>query len=181
MTSEPLDAQTISLLGRDKVIEQLHRAGLEVALPRRDRGIDIIAYADKAHTFQALPIQIKASAGFRWVVNEKYGSFADIVIAFVMHLGDEGRSVVYALPHAENLAIAERLGFTQRYATWLKPKRVNQGGYIWIDRPMPELLAALEPYRASTDGWLSLLRRSLSSPPVVGPGASAACDTRSEA
>jgi hypothetical protein len=68
--------QTICLLGRDPVIAQLHRAGLEVALPRREHGIDIIAYVDKERTFQALPIQVKSSAGFRWVVNEKYGPFA---------------------------------------------------------------------------------------------------------
>ena len=121
MSNSPLDAQTIALLGRDRVIEQLHRAGLEVALPRRDHGIDVIAYADKERTFLALPIQVKASADFRWVVNEKYSPFADIVISFVMYLADEQRTVVYAIPQMENLEIAERLGYLQRYATWLWP------------------------------------------------------------
>lgn len=89
--SETLDAQTIGLLGRDKVIEQLHRAGLEVTLPRRDRGIDVIAYADKAASFQALPIQVKASANFRWVGYQKYEPFAELVMAFVMYLADTER------------------------------------------------------------------------------------------
>jgi len=159
-----LDAQTIGLLGRDKVIEQIHRAGLEVALPRRDHGIDIIAYADKANSFQALPIQVKASAGFRWVVNAKYASFAEIVIAFAMHLADESSAVIYAVPHSENVAIAEHLGFTKKSATWLKPKRPSQGGYIWIDRPRAPLLAALEPYRATPERWLALLERHRASP-----------------
>lgn len=159
MNLEPFDAQTIGLLGRDKVIEQLHRAGLEVALPRRDRGIDVIAYADRDRVFQALPIQVKASAEFRWVVNEKYGPFGEMVIAFAMYLANENRSLVYALPHTENLAIADRLGYTRSSATWLRPKRASQGGYVWIDRPRPELVSALEPYRASPERWLALLRR----------------------
>jgi hypothetical protein len=164
MTLE-LDAQTIALLGRDRVIEQLHRAGLEVALPRRDHGIDVIAYVDKAEAFQALPIQVKASAGFRWVVNQKYGSFAEIVIAFALYLADEDKAEVYVLPHTENRAIAERLGLTQRSATWLRPKRPAQGGYIWIDRPRPDLLAELKPHRATSDLWRSLVLRGIRTRP----------------
>jgi hypothetical protein len=159
------DAQTIALLGRDRVIEQLHRAGLEVALPRRDHGIDVIAYVDKEEAFQALPIQVKSSAGFRWVVNQKYGSFAEIVIAFALHLADEEKAVVYVLPHTENRAIAERLGLTQRAATWLRPKRAAQGGYIWIDRPTPDLMAELKPHRASSDLWRSLVLRGIRTRP----------------
>jgi len=83
------DAQTIALLGRDLVIDQLHRAGLEVALPRRDHGIDVIAYVDRERSFQALPIQVKASAGFRWVVNQKYGPFADCRLHPLSDIGRE--------------------------------------------------------------------------------------------
>jgi hypothetical protein len=157
--ADDLDAQTIALLGRDRVIEQLHRAGLEVALPRRDRGIDVIAYVDKGASFQALPIQVKSSAGFRWTVNQKYGPFAEIVIAHALYLADEKEAEVFALPHTENIAIAERLGLTQRYATWLRPKRPAQGGYIWIDRPRHTLLAELEAHRATPELWLSLVLR----------------------
>jgi hypothetical protein len=164
MTIE-LDAQTIALLGRDLVIDQLHRAGLEVALPRRDHGIDVIAYVDKGQSFQALPIQVKSSAGFRWAVNQKYGPFAEIVIACAMYLADEKTAEVYVLPHTENLAIAERLGLTQRSATWLRPRRPAQGGYIWIDRPRPSLLAELAPHRATPELWRSLVLRGVESHP----------------
>jgi hypothetical protein len=160
MTVE-LDAQTIALLGRDLVIDQLHRSGLEVALPRRDHGIDVIAYVDKQRAFQALPIQVKASAGFRWVVNQKYGPFAEIVIAFALYLADEDKATVYVLPHTENLAIAERLGLTQSSATWLRPKRAAQGGYVWIDRPRPNLLAELKRHRATPEVWRSLVMRGV--------------------
>ena len=34
--------------GRNLLIDQLLRAGVEVAMPIRERGVDQIAYADKA-------------------------------------------------------------------------------------------------------------------------------------
>lgn len=42
------DSQVVELLGRNRLIEELLLAGLEVALPLRDRRIDLIAYADLA-------------------------------------------------------------------------------------------------------------------------------------
>jgi hypothetical protein len=42
-----LDTQQIELLGRNR-LEWIIRADLEVPIPIRDRGIDLIAYADRA-------------------------------------------------------------------------------------------------------------------------------------
>lgn len=59
------DSQVVELLGRNRLIEELVLAGLGVALPLRDRGIDLIAYADLAErveNFAACPIQMKASS-----------------------------------------------------------------------------------------------------------------------
>ena len=41
-----VDSQVIELLGRNRLVSELLRAGLEVAIPARDRGIDLIAYLD---------------------------------------------------------------------------------------------------------------------------------------
>ncbi|MBN1885820.1 MAG: hypothetical protein JW876_09910 [Candidatus Krumholzibacteriota bacterium] len=60
-----MDTQVIELLGRNRIIDELLRAGLEVALPERDRGIDPVAYADlesKVDAFVARPIQMKAAS-----------------------------------------------------------------------------------------------------------------------
>lgn len=50
LKSNPLggnvDSQVVELLGRNRLIDELLRAGLEVAVPERDRGIDLIAYLD---------------------------------------------------------------------------------------------------------------------------------------
>ena len=43
-----MDSQQIELLGRHRLVEELLRAGLEVALPLRDHGVDLIAYRDDA-------------------------------------------------------------------------------------------------------------------------------------
>lgn len=51
--------KTIEILGRNRLVDELLVAGLEVALPLRDRGIDLIAYVDLAAVasrFAAVPI-----------------------------------------------------------------------------------------------------------------------------
>jgi len=70
------DSQVVELLGRNRLIEELLLAGLEVALPMRDRGIDLIAYADLAarvESFAACPIQMKASSEAAFGLHSKYG------------------------------------------------------------------------------------------------------------
>ncbi|MFM9965462.1 MAG: hypothetical protein ACKV2Q_30110 [Planctomycetaceae bacterium] len=41
-----LDTQVVELLGRQRLMGELLRDGLEVAVPARDRGVDLIAFAD---------------------------------------------------------------------------------------------------------------------------------------
>lgn len=45
-TAPPLDTQQLELIGRSLLVGELLRDGLEVALPERDRGIDLIAYVE---------------------------------------------------------------------------------------------------------------------------------------
>jgi hypothetical protein len=65
-----MDAQLVEMLGRHRLIAELLRANLEVAIPARDRGIDLIAYADlgtQVTRFSACPISRRPSAGrSRW-------------------------------------------------------------------------------------------------------------------
>lgn len=53
------DARQVEALGLDRLKEALTKAGLEVATPGRDRGVDLIAYRWKPESgeFTALPIQ----------------------------------------------------------------------------------------------------------------------------
>ncbi len=59
-----VDTQTIEIVGRQRLSGELLAAGLEVAMPLRDRGIDLIAYADldrQVKRFTAKPIQMKST------------------------------------------------------------------------------------------------------------------------
>src|SRR2546430_17173377 len=60
----PLDSQQLELIGRSLLVGELLRDGLEVALPERDRGIDLIVYLEGDQSgapFIARPVQLKRS------------------------------------------------------------------------------------------------------------------------
>lgn len=60
-----MDTQTLEIIGRNRLVNELLQAGLEIATPLRDRGIDLIAYLDihkDATSFVASPIQMKAAS-----------------------------------------------------------------------------------------------------------------------
>ena len=106
-TEHPGDTQKVELLGRNRLIDELLRDDLEVALPVRDRGIDLIAYADlisATTTYVARPIQMKASWARAFVVDKRYAKFPGLLLAYVWHLGDRQQAVTYALSYEEALA-----------------------------------------------------------------------------
>lgn len=143
-----MDSQTTELLGRNRLISELLRAGLEVALPARDRGVDLIAYADllsKVSSFAAIPIQMKAASKRSFAVDKKYAKISNLVLAHVWHLDEPDQAVTYALRYPEAVAIAEAMGWT-RTASWVR------GGYSTTN-PSKRLCKLLEPYRMSESAW----------------------------
>src|SRR5713101_2147177 len=61
-TNARKDTQIVELAGRNRLASELQRAGIEVARPERDRGVDLLAYLDRDDKFCARPIQMKASS-----------------------------------------------------------------------------------------------------------------------
>ena len=60
-----MDAQTLELIGQHRLAGEVLRAGMEVAFPARDRGVDLIAYVDldrQLDRFVGKPIQMKAAS-----------------------------------------------------------------------------------------------------------------------
>src|SRR6476661_2208070 len=111
-----MESQIIELLGRNRLIDELLRAGLEVAMPIRDRGIDLIAYSDidkRLTRFVSCPIQMKAAMTRSFSLATKYSRVRNLLIAYVWHLEDLGKTMTFALTYQEALAIADRLGWTQ--------------------------------------------------------------------
>ena len=71
MESKDRDSQVVEIAGRNWLVSQLYLAGVEVARPERDHGIDLIAFLDRGR-FIACPIQVKASSQKSFDVQRRF-------------------------------------------------------------------------------------------------------------
>ena len=129
---------------------ELLRAGLEVALPLRDRGVDLIAYADldaRVQSFRACPIQMKAAMLCSFSVDRKYAKFPNLILAYVWNLQSLAAGVTYALSYEQAVSVATEMGYTAT-ASW-------ESGLYTNTRPGPELVARLEPFKMTPAKWWS--------------------------
>ena len=144
-----MDTQVIEILGLNQLTDELLRAGLEVARPVRDRGIDLIAYADlesKVDTFVARPIQMKAASKRSFSLNQKYAKFPNLLIAYVWHLALPDDVTTFALSYVEAFDVAEKMGWTKT------PSWLNKGSYSNTS-PGVKLRELLEPFRMTPERW----------------------------
>ena len=87
-----MDTQAKEIIGQNILVNQLIRAGLEVAFPIRDRGIDLIIYSDRPeaeHDFSAIAIQMKVSSGKGFSVNKIFEKTAQLLIVYVWDIESE--------------------------------------------------------------------------------------------
>ena len=139
----------IELLGRSRLVSELLRAGLEVAVPARDRGVDLITYVDlesDVESFIARPIQMKAASSAQFSISKKYARVRGLILAFVWHLEDPARAVTLALTYPEALTIGDKMGWTKT-ASWL-----DHGSY-GTTRPSQRLQDLLSPYKMTPSSW----------------------------
>lgn len=162
-----MDTQTIELLGRNRLMDELLLAGLEVALPARDRGVDLIAYVDlesKVSSFIALPIQMKAASTQAFSIDHKYSKISNLVLAYAWGLQSPPHAKTYALTYHEALDVAERMAWTKTKA-WAK-------GIYSTSAPSKKLCQLLQPYRMLSDAWwqkITGIRKRVSSTHSVLP------------
>jgi hypothetical protein len=148
-----MDTQIVELLGRNRLIAEILRAELEVALPIRDRGVDLVVYADLAargQNFISRPIQMKSYSerGFR--VDRKYEKIRDLLIAYVWHVHDFSKTVTYVCSVDESVTIANTMGWTKT-PSWEK-------GQSWTTTsPGKKLIGLLEPFRMTTEKWRQII------------------------
>ncbi len=143
------DTQITEVLGRNRLIDELLRAGLEVAEPVRDRGIDLLAYADlgsAVDAFAARPIQMKAATKQSFSLDRKYAKFPGLLIAYVWNLEDPTVTLTYAMTFEEALGIADAMGYAETDSWKVK-------GYYATNRPSARLIGLLEPYRMTSEKW----------------------------
>ena len=147
-----MDSQRVELLGRNLLISELIRAGLEVALPLRDRGVDLVAYADQAtavQSFVAVPIQMKAASKRSFGIDRKYAKISNLLLVHVWNVEAPSELAFFALRYPEALALAEQKGWTET-DSW------KRGAYS-NSNPGKELRGLLEPYRMTTEKWWSTI------------------------
>jgi hypothetical protein len=149
-----MDTQTVEIIGRNYLISQLVRDGLEVARPERDRGVDLIAYLDLDEAgggFVACPIQMKAATIRSFGLAKKYEKFHPLLFAHVWHVHVPDDACAYALTYAESFAVAAEMG-------WTKTVSWQQGLSYDTTRPSKRLLALLEPHLVGPGDWKRKVR-----------------------
>jgi hypothetical protein len=145
------DSQVTEILGRNRLIDELLHAGLEVALPLRDRGIDLIAYLETGPgiaAFASRPIQMKAGLDELFYIDQKYTAFPDLILAYVWYV-DRDKTVTYALSYADALTIADRMGYTQA-PCWEK-------GRYACTSVSARLRTLLEAHRMTPSKWREMV------------------------
>lgn len=153
-TPRRVDTQLVELAGRNWLASELLRAGLEVARPERDRGIDLIAYLDldeAVGSFLACPIQMKAATGAVFSLNPKYAKFPILILAYVWNLGDSTQTKCFALTYREALAVADEMGYTKT-DSWQTGGRKEIPGYS-TTAPSTRLREMLAPFEMNPAKW----------------------------
>jgi hypothetical protein len=143
-----VDSQTVEIIGRNYLVTQLVRDGVEVARPERDRGVDLVAYLDLDETqggFVACPIQMKAATNRSFGVFRKYERFTHLMLVYVWHVQDPSQVCAYALSIGEALEIAEAMD-------WTKTESWRRSGYS-TTQPSKRLLNHLEPHLMKPGDW----------------------------
>jgi len=155
-----VDTQLVDLSGRNWLAGELQRAGIEVARPERDRGVDLIAYVDldeRVKSFVACPIQMKAATGAVFSLDPKYAKFPRLILAYVWNLGSQHDTRCFALTYAEALQVAEQMGWTKT-ASWLKGWSKGRPGYSTTS-PSARLRNLLSRYEMDAKKWWQKVSR----------------------
>lgn len=156
MPDPKLDSQLVEIIGRSRLIESVLRAGLEVAIPQRDHGIDLIVFDEgdrhRRKAFRAIPIQMKSSSTQQFVISRRYEQFPDLRIAHVWNVHDTAAVEIYVLTHEESVRIGDQVG-------WTKTRSWSLGAYSKRGiRAGTPIHAALAPYRVATpEDWRTRL------------------------
>ena len=111
MLAEP-SSKWVEPAGRNWLTAELFQAGLDVARPELDWGIDLIAYRHQDARRSYLPIQIKAATVASFSLDSKYQRIPGLTIAYIWNLRDYAHTRCFALSYAQALQIMKERGHT---------------------------------------------------------------------
>jgi len=162
-----LDSQQIEIIGKQLVIANLLAANLEVAVPIRDHGIDLIAFQDRAEDglFKACPLQLKTASDAIFGLDSKYQHFTGLRIVFVWNAKEPSDARLFALTYDEAEKVMAKMQYDQT-GSWAK------GRYI-TTRPSEKLREMLGQFELkSPSEWPTRLGMSDASNPPKPPESS---------
>ena len=150
---ERRDGQVVEIQGRNWLVNQLYAAGIEVARPERDRGVDLVAYQDRRDDgrFTAVPIQMKAFTNCGWDISRKYERNPGLLICHVWFVADPARTKCIAMTYPEALKILEGMSAV-RTKSW------TIDNYYWVEPLTGALTALLEPFTMDNAAWQTRLQ-----------------------
>ena len=156
-----MDAATLRLIGRNRVIDDLLRAGIHVSLPIADgSGVDLFAYSVPKSPHEpwiSAPIRVRASSGRAFGVDEGAERIAGLLHAFVWGVGSSDERV-YVLSHREARRIAEQMGFAL--------PQTGQFALYEHQAPVKSLMELIEPFRITPEMWREKLSGAETGTPV---------------
>jgi len=147
------DSQLTEIFGKNLLIGHLIAAGLEVAEPVRDKGVDLVAYRGEEGEvdFVARPIQLKAYSNESFGLDMKYKRIPHLLIAYVWNVQIPERSEVFVLTFEEALEILNKKGYSKT-DSWIK------GGRYFVRDAGHELREYLAKYKMTRERWLEKLQ-----------------------
>ena len=132
-------------LGRDWLVNQLHRAGIAATVPDDNKLIDLIAYPESSPSGRVVPIQMIAASKQKFEVNRKYSGIAGLLMVYVWNLHSEESVQAYAMSYDESVEIARQMKWTET-ESWRE-------GMYFTSKPSQRLLNFLKPYRMTPAKW----------------------------
>ena len=153
-----MDKQITEVLGRNCLVEILLREGVDVAIPVRDKGIDLMAYfciGTQCSRCVAVPIQIKAASKESFVLDKKYAKFPGLLLAYVWHVSDGQENEIFLMTYTDALKILHHRGHACT-------KSWREDGKYSITNPSPQLRDALVPFKIGRGQLRKRLERDLS-------------------
>jgi hypothetical protein len=149
------DGQLIELAGRNWLVSQLIQAGIEVARPERDRGIDLIAYIDPPR-FVAVPIQMKAFSEASFSVYRK--RYRGMLFVCVWHVKDSSQTVAFAMTWSEAQTIFRKMKW-KADGVW----RTKGSWFVRSVAPDGSLAKLLSNHRMTPGKWPAKIQQAANS------------------
>ena len=118
-----MDGQLVELVNTHSVIESILEASLDVAMPIRDDGVDLICYRRKGDgAWISAPIQVKS----RFDIRQKYLQRLGLLMCYVC-----SRDKIYVLTHTRAMEIAKARGYLNTEAWTVKEGYSCTVGLLW--------------------------------------------------